>query len=66
MPDVKSCETCRFYQPSVCEDDGGECHRCAPSAHSVVSGENFDKVAFWPWVSQDDWCGEWRRKEWWE
>ena len=51
----ETCETCRYSRGAdVVEDDPYlECRRHAPSGHG--------RVAAWPLVRLDDWCGEHRQ-----
>ena len=55
------CGTCWFFTvASVPNDDAtpvlGECHRYPPRHRSPHSGD----PAFFPFVNEDDWCGEWK------
>ena len=43
------CSSCRFYYSNE-----SQCRRYAPPAANHAS----EVKAFWPAVSEDDWCGE--------
>lgn len=59
----ESCKTCYYMREALIETrdewgkrNGGtekrpQCRRNAPQP---------DASAFWPWVSESDWCGEWK------
>lgn len=56
------CENCYY-----CDKDTMQCKRHAPKPKEVKQKniEDDDKCfteAFWPWVSEKDWCGEWREE----
>lgn len=49
------CDTCRYCQMSA--DHTGidfECHRLPPTLFYTNK-----RIAGWPQVNSDDWCGEW-------
>ena len=58
------CENCRFYKP---ENDSGECKRYSPrivdgQIKSKFSTEATIRLAVFPEVFHDDWCGEFQEK----
>lgn len=52
---MTTCETCRWYEPE--EYDSGICRRFPPIARPKKRGE---AIAFadWPYVVENDFCGE--------
>jgi hypothetical protein len=75
----KICCTCRFYEFFAYRfhDSHGECHRHAPSPHTLMidPGDSVFKMrtvegadnsmpealSIWPSVRGNSWCGEWQR-----
>lgn len=59
-----SCDTCKYYDRDYDEDNMGICKRYAPhpdNSHSDGRKSGVFVVPFWPTVSSDDWCGEWKK-----
>ena len=50
---VRICRNCRFFVAAPAF--GGFCHRHAP----VFVGEGIAKPEAWPFLSGEDFCGEW-------
>lgn len=50
------CWNCKFFQEFW--SGASECRRNAPKPHTV--GNKYDDR--FPWVSKNDWCGEWSKK----
>lgn len=56
------CGDCRFF------DTENRCHRRPPEyAIEALRTGPIEVVAHWhfPWVSQYEWCGEWKPRRWW-
>lgn len=61
---MKTCKNCRFSSLES-GDDAGQCLRYAPSAGKLGPFEITVEVGpfyQWPWVRDDDWCGEWEAR----
>lgn len=70
MEAERTCETCRWFNPTPVPDrePEGECRRFPPQHTPVYEDpENDDPGRHWFWyfpqVQQDEWCGEWAAKE---
>jgi hypothetical protein len=57
----KTCFSCRFCSVAYAGSGPtvGECHRYPPIHQSKFGAEG----AFFPFVEEDDWCGEWKAAE---
>lgn len=53
---IRICRNCRLFVPGAVF--GGFCHRHAPT----FIGEGISKPEAWPFVSGEDFCGEWEAK----
>ena len=68
--DAETCETCRFRSRNPwCNPDRGTaefhvimfaCKRRPPVA---TGGLHCPTMTIWPMISNDDWCGEYRRAD---
>lgn len=69
-----SCKRCRFFDPESDDDGLGYCRRMAPivdpSGYVTIFGLNradespYDALqGFWPKVTSDEWCGEFRSED---
>lgn len=65
MRDDQQCKLCEFYCEDAVDDNNlGECRRRSPSPFlSGRDGNTYQEsyAAFWPVVSEEDQCGEFRR-----
>lgn len=52
---TEKCENCYYGRP-VKNSNEVECRRHAPKPG------NLDGLAWWPSVTENDWCGEWRNE----
>src|ERR1039458_2067710 len=61
----RTCSDCRFcnigYKPEIRYDPSYECRRRAPAPK--VHASDLGVGAYWPLVSPDEWCGEWKEIE---
>lgn len=59
---VNTCKTCRFLDRQG--GHGGMCRRYPPkvSVLTNLNGET-DWRSDWPYMHNDDWCGEWKGAE---
>ena len=60
---MEKCAGCRFYDRSDAQSDDkstrwGKCRRTGPMVHPV-SVKPYMVEGIWPYVRDDDWCGEW-------
>jgi hypothetical protein len=55
-PPTHICQNCRFFVAGAVF--GGFCHRHAPA----FIGEGIAKPEAWPFLSGEDFCGEWEAK----
>jgi len=55
------CSNCYFFRELEEEPDFGTCQRYAPRPANDNKSET-DFVICWPFVGNDDWCGEWKSK----
>jgi hypothetical protein len=62
----RTCPNCGFFDRWQ-GDETGLCRRYAPRPlvyfrgrdETAVSDRNYIEFPIWPWVTPDDWCGEW-------
>lgn len=54
---ARTCATCRFSMFAK-SSDTGQCRRRTPLAAPYSEDE---ALGYWPLISTDDWCGEWRQ-----
>jgi hypothetical protein len=60
----RTCATCIFRKPDDRPEyaTSGQCRRYPPVVVEIVSFDGSGSNHFsqhWPWMSADDWCGEW-------
>jgi hypothetical protein len=49
------CENCLYYEKNEDLPTNGRCHRNPPQ---VVTDDEGDPYTMWPFVSKDEYCGE--------
>lgn len=64
----KTCETCAFYVRNREHDINGECRRFPTVWPTEFDNGEVGLICYraqwcYPPVDQDEWCGEWRKKE---
>lgn len=57
------CGECRFFQALSNEPNRGMCHRYAPRAKVTCKPEGNDWEAWFPQLFDEDWCGEFQKRE---
>ena len=55
---MKKCKTCKYYEPFNKDAVGGYCRRFPP----VGDNRGSHTVDSFPTVSENDWCGEHKKK----
>lgn len=53
------CEKCHYFVRI--NESGGGCHESPPVPIFVPSQPDI-VACYWPWVSNDDWCGKYKMK----
>lgn len=56
---ARACKSCVWYRPIDGDTAVGTCHRLAPAPDTIEPADNHARIAVWPMVDWDDFCGEW-------
>lgn len=69
-PNAATCIKCWFFTVAAfgaaqCGPEPepiiGECHRYPPPHRHHLPNGKVDNVSYFPFVNDDDWCGEWKQ-----
>jgi len=57
----RQCLTCTYFYEM--DHETGQCRRNPPLPQLMGNTIDYTPDGFWPEISKDNWCGEYKRKE---
>lgn len=61
----RMCKDCHWWGDfGDVSTNEGRCHRNAPLPISIKDDDDPGPKGYWPWTQADDWCGEFKERDW--